>query len=64
MNLEEMYTRMTLEEEEKGGVIVGEEEVQPSKKTYILIGKLMTNKNINFQAMKMFLHRYEDLKKE
>lgn len=55
MNLEEMYARMTLEEEEEGGVIVGKEEIQHSKKTYVLIEKFMTDKNINFQAMQNIL---------
>lgn len=54
-DLEEMYSRMVLEEEEEGGVVVGEEEVVKAATTYVLIGKFLTEKNINFQAMQNVL---------
>lgn len=54
-DLEEMYSRMMLEEDEEGGVVVGEEEVVKAATTYVLIGKFLTEKNINFQAMQNVL---------
>lgn len=50
-NLEEMYARLVLEEEEEGGVMVAEKEIQGHKETFVLVGKFLTEKNINFQAM-------------
>lgn len=53
-NLEDLYVRLNLEEEE-GGVIVGNGEIQEHKDTYILVGKFLTEKNINFGAMQNVL---------
>lgn len=51
-NLEEMYARLTLEEEEEEGeVIVGNDEMAKVKETFILVGRFLTEKNINFIAM-------------
>lgn len=49
-DLEELYARLSLEEEDDGGVIVGKEDVNITKK-YVLIGRFLTEKNINFNAM-------------
>lgn len=54
VNLEDMYSRLTLEEEE-GGVLVGEEEIIQHKQVHILVGRFLTDKNINFQAMQNVL---------
>lgn len=54
-DLEEVYSRMKLAEEEEGGVVVGEEELAPAVKTYVLIGRFLTDKNINSQAMQNVL---------
>lgn len=51
INLEEMDVLIALEEEEDGGVILGEKEQRPSKNIYALMGKFLTEKNINFNAM-------------
>lgn len=53
-NLKEMYARLTLEEEEGEGVIVGEEGVGQHPKTFVLVGRFLTIKNINFHAMRMY----------
>lgn len=53
-NLEEMYSRMMLEEEEEGRVVVGQEEVTQAVNTYVLVGNFFTEKNINFQAIRTF----------
>lgn len=54
-DLEEMYSRMMLEEEEEGGVVVGDEETIQATETYVLVGRLLTEKNVNFQAMQNVL---------
>ncbi|XP_074323064.1 uncharacterized protein LOC141660008 [Apium graveolens] len=54
-NLEQLYSRLTLEEEDVGGIVVGNEEVRPNKKTFMLIGRLLTEKNVNFTAMQNVL---------
>lgn len=53
-NLEAMYSRLTLEEEE-GWVIVTEGEVIQQQKTYVLVGRFLTEKNVNFNAMRNVL---------
>lgn len=53
---EEMYSRMMLEEEEGGGVLIGDKEInKQSGNTFVLVGKFLTEKNINFQAMQNVL---------
>lgn len=42
---------MTLEEEDEGGVLVGEEPITNDVQTYVLVGRFLTDKNINFNAM-------------
>lgn len=54
VNLEEMYSRLALEEEE-AGVMIGEAEVGQRKEIFVLIGRFLTDKNINFQAMRNVL---------
>lgn len=51
-NLKEMCSRLKLEEEEEGGVVVGEREVILST---ILVDKFLMDKHINFQAMQNVL---------
>lgn len=55
MNLEEMYARLTLEEEEESGLVVEGEAERKQQQTFVLIGKLLTEKNVNFQAMQNVL---------
>lgn len=50
-NLEELYARLALEEEAEGGVIIKENEAKPQQPTYVLVGRFLTEKNINFRAM-------------
>lgn len=54
-SLENMYARLALDEEESGEVIEGiSEKIQPPPQ-FVLIGSFLTEKNINFQAMKNVL---------
>lgn len=55
MNLEEMYARLALEEDGGEGLIIGKEEGTLPQKTFVLIGRFLTEKNINFQAMQNVL---------
>lgn len=55
MNLEEMNARLALEEEEGEGIIVMEEEAGIQQKTFVLIERFLTEKNINFHAMQNVL---------
>ncbi|KAK1376452.1 hypothetical protein POM88_032645 [Heracleum sosnowskyi] len=54
-NLEDLYSRLSLEEEEDEGVIIPEGEVTKQQNTYVLVGQFLTEKNINFNAMKNVL---------
>lgn len=54
-NLEEMYAQLSLEEEDEGGVVIGDDEVITHKQVFILVGKFLTEKHINFQAMQNVL---------
>lgn len=55
MSLEEMYAPLALEEEDGEGVIVGAMENVQQQPTFVLIGRFLTEKNINFQAMQNVL---------
>lgn len=55
MNLEKMYARLALEEEDGERVIVGVTENVKQQPTFILIERFLTGKNINFQAMQNVL---------
>lgn len=46
-----MYANLVIEDEEEGGIIVPSGEVVVQKKTYMLVGKFLTEKNINYNAM-------------
>lgn len=54
-NLEDIYSNLVLEEEDEGGVIIGDEEVGVIKNTYVLIGRFTMEKNIKFQVMQNVL---------
>ncbi|WOH11482.1 hypothetical protein DCAR_0830969 [Daucus carota subsp. sativus] len=54
-NLEEMYARLAVEEEEEeGGVLMTEEDVSRDNR-FILVGRFLTERNINFLAMQNVL---------
>lgn len=55
MSLEAMYARLALEEEEGGEQIEGVTENAQQQPTYVLIGRFLTEKNVNFQAMQNVL---------
>lgn len=55
IGLDELYARLALEDQDEGAVVVGDAEVTQAKKQYILIGQFLTEKNINFNAMKNVL---------
>ncbi|WOG99984.1 hypothetical protein DCAR_0519340 [Daucus carota subsp. sativus] len=54
-NLEKLYEKLVIDDEEDGGVIVGSEETQNKKESFILVGRFLTEKNINLQAMRNVL---------
>lgn len=54
-SLEELYANLAIEDEEEVGVVIGVEEIQKKKDTFVLVGRFMTDKNINFQAMRNLL---------
>ncbi|XP_074336280.1 uncharacterized protein LOC141673434 [Apium graveolens] len=51
MDLDELYARLALEEEEDEGVVVAREDSSSIQKTYVLIGRFLAYKNINFKIM-------------
>lgn len=40
-----------MEDEEEGGIIIEKNQIVESRQTYVLVGKFLTEKNINFNAM-------------
>lgn len=54
-NLETLYAKLTIADEEEEGVVVGAAEGQERKESFILMGRFLTDKNINFQAMQNVL---------
>lgn len=50
-NLEEMYANLVLEDEEDEGVVVANEEIPGKEQSFVLVGRFLTEKNINFNAM-------------
>ncbi|XP_074346275.1 uncharacterized protein LOC141685050 [Apium graveolens] len=49
--LEELYASLSLEEEDDGGIDVAESDIK-ARNTFVLVGRFLTDKNINFNAMK------------
>lgn len=47
-NLDEMYARLALEEEEEDGVVVAENEIQQNKQAFVVIGRFFTRKKHKF----------------
>ncbi|WOG86659.1 hypothetical protein DCAR_0205876 [Daucus carota subsp. sativus] len=54
-NLEKLYEKLTIDDEESEGVIVAAEAGQERKESFVLVGRFLTEKNINFQAMQNVL---------
>lgn len=53
--MEELYAKLTTENEEEWGVITGDREIQENMETFVLVGRFLIEKNINFQAMQNVL---------
>lgn len=50
--LEDMYAKLVIEDEDEGGLVVSNSEVVVQKQLFVLIGKFLTEKNVNFSAMR------------
>lgn len=50
-SLEELYVNLILEDGDEGEIVVGKNEVTETKLTHVLVGKFLTEKNINFHVM-------------
>lgn len=50
-SLEKLYVRLTIEKEEESGIVVGTTAEPETKESFILVGRFITDKNINFQEM-------------
>lgn len=50
-DLEELYSRLALEENEDPDISIGVEGIQQAKDTFVLVGRFITEKNVNFNAM-------------
>ncbi|KAL8106625.1 hypothetical protein AgCh_023404 [Apium graveolens] len=46
-----MYANLVIDDEKEGGIIVPSNEVVAQKQTYMLVGKFLTEKHINYHAM-------------
>lgn len=49
--LDELYSRLTIEEEEADEIILGTDEVVKKSTEFVLVGRFLTEKNLNFNAM-------------
>lgn len=49
-SLEDMYANLALEDEEEEELIVKNNEIVETKQTYVLVGRFLTEKNINFNV--------------
>lgn len=54
-SLEELYAKLTIADEEEGGIVVGNDVVEQRKESYVLIGRFLTEKNVNFSVMQNVL---------
>lgn len=50
-SLEDMYAKLVLEEDDEEGVIVPNNEIVVQQQSYVLIGRFLTERNVNFNAM-------------
>ncbi|XP_074352981.1 uncharacterized protein At4g02000-like [Apium graveolens] len=50
--LEEMYANLVIEDEEMDEIVIANNTITEQKTTFMLMGKFLTEKTINFQAMK------------
>lgn len=53
--LEDMYGNMVIADEEDEGIVVPNEEVVVSKQIYMLVGRFLTEKHINYNAIQNVL---------
>lgn len=53
--LDELYANLTIVDEEKIGVFVGSEAIEHNKGTFVLVGRYLTEKHINFNALQNML---------
>ncbi|XP_074336841.1 uncharacterized protein LOC141674013 [Apium graveolens] len=53
--LADLYAKLSIAEEEEGGIIVGTEEIQENRIRFVLVAKVLTEKIINFNAMQNVL---------
>ncbi|XP_074346769.1 uncharacterized protein LOC141685575 [Apium graveolens] len=49
-NLDDLYSKLSLEEDD-GGFIIGEDEIRKNQQSFVLVGRFISEKNINFNAM-------------
>lgn len=49
-SLEEMYAKIVIDDEDEDGIVEANEVVE-QKQSYVLVGKFLTENNINFNAM-------------
>lgn len=54
-SLDELYANLTIEDEEDGGIIIRNEEIKSCKESFVLVGRFITEKIINFNAMQIVL---------
>lgn len=54
-SLNDLYAKLTIEDEEEGGVIVTNAGNEQEKESFVLIGHLLTEININFKEMQNVL---------
>ena len=50
-SLEAMYAKLVIDEEDNEEIVVANTEIVEQKQSYVLIGRFLTEKNINFNAM-------------
>lgn len=53
--IDDLYAKLSIDEEDEGGIIVEDAVTEQDKDSFVLIGRFLTERNINFKAMQNVL---------
>lgn len=52
-NIDDLYAKLSIEDEEEGGVFIRNGEIKGNKESFVLTGTFLTDKNINCSVMQI-----------
>ncbi|KAL8107900.1 hypothetical protein AgCh_024344 [Apium graveolens] len=53
--INDLYAKLSIEDDDEGGMIVENAVIEKEKESFVLIGRFLTERNINFKAMQNVL---------